>query len=537
MIDVMTKFIQHLIAKLFTSSSTTTTTRCTITTSASASATSSDENNKNTHENENDNKNNQNNDLVWYFSYGSNMNPSVFEQKRHITPLATRICYVPDYVLTYGEGALPYLESAFCTCIPRSQFNDLEEESKAKAKVKAAKVERDRDRDNSYHHHPEAEQHQEQEQRRRRPDIHGVAFLITQQQYERVLLTEGGWGWQAYRHHPVWNIGHYGVAEVECMEIASAITASTSTASTSTSTTNSTSTDSTSINTNTVSSNHRQKFKAYTLVGLLGSDGTKQRYDCNASQRYYNIVIEGAKSSGLPHLYQDYLKECHPPYNHSLQPQPNQNNRNTNTTFFALFVARNIMLVFYFPSILLEMGTLFVCWKWNNYITNSSRTSINKRNIDDDDEDDERNMDRQFTCTSGSLVLRRSPWLIGKVLYFYRFLVLETILTTILEDWCHIPNGFKNQHNSNHNDNHTNTNPTDSNSIRSAMRNHSNSQSNSSNDSNTNTNTNTRATIGGQGHFRDNVLKLQWSNNAVPVLPPLPSVSPAPHQVQSPVCA
>ena len=33
------------------------------------------------------------------------------------------------------------------------------------------------------------------------------------------------------------------------------------------------------------------------------------------------------------------------------------------------------------------------------------------------------------------------------------------------------------------------------------------------------------------------LMKLQWTNNAVPVLPPLPSVAPAPHQVQSPVCA
>ena len=32
------------------------------------------------------------------------------------------------------------------------------------------------------------------------------------------------------------------------------------------------------------------------------------------------------------------------------------------------------------------------------------------------------------------------------------------------------------------------------------------------------------------------LMKLQGTNNVVPVLPPLPSVAPAPHQVQSPVC-
>mmetsp|Transcript_12784 Transcript_12784/g.14361 ORF Transcript_12784/g.14361 Transcript_12784/m.14361 type:complete len:176 (+) Transcript_12784:173-700(+) len=158
MFDVITKFLQQIIKTMFASSSTAT--NCTASASASAAATSSDQINKNTHKNENDNKNNQNNDLVWYFSYGSNMNPAVFEQKRHITPLATRICSVPDYVLTYGEGALPYMESAFCTCIPRAQFNALEKlESKTKAKIER-KRDLDRDRE-SYHHHQE--QHQEQE--------------------------------------------------------------------------------------------------------------------------------------------------------------------------------------------------------------------------------------------------------------------------------------------------------------------------------------------------------------------------------------
>ena len=58
-------------------------------------------------------------DLIWYFSYGSNLNPEVFENRRKIKCRDHRVCYAPGYVLTYAEGILPYIEPAFCTCVKR----------------------------------------------------------------------------------------------------------------------------------------------------------------------------------------------------------------------------------------------------------------------------------------------------------------------------------------------------------------------------------------------------------------------------------
>ena len=127
-------------------------------------------------------------DLIWYFSYGSNLNPEVFENRRKIKCRDHRVCYAPGYVLTYAEGILPYIEPAFCTCVKRELLPPLASLSSSPL------VAGDRDDDNIRH----------------RPDIHGVAFLITRRQYEHVLMTEGGFGWQEYRYHPIWNTGQYG---------------------------------------------------------------------------------------------------------------------------------------------------------------------------------------------------------------------------------------------------------------------------------------------------------------------------------------
>ena len=94
-------------------------------------------------------------DHVWYFSYGSNMKSEVFCKRRGIVAQQIVRCQLPGYVLSYALDGLPFLEPAFATCVKREQS-----------------IEADA-----------------------RPDIHGVAFRITETELKRVLATEGGCGW------------------------------------------------------------------------------------------------------------------------------------------------------------------------------------------------------------------------------------------------------------------------------------------------------------------------------------------------------
>jgi hypothetical protein len=309
--------------------------------------------------------------LVWYFSYGSNMNPEVFEKKRKIRCRDYRVCYVPGYVLTYSEGIVPYLEPAFCTCVKREVLD-------------------------SEHKHKPLPQ---------RPDIHGVAFLITRQQYEHMLTTEGGWGYQSFRNHPIWNVGHYGEEEIECIEVLPEPDTTNNTNNTkntpneqSTSTTTSTT-----VQSSTIPRKHQngRRFKALTLVGLLGLDNPNRKpYDCNASQRYYDLVNVGARSSGLPCSYRSYLQTQHPAFSEK--------------TGRAVGFAKFVFWGWSVPPILVETFGIYYSLFWN---------------------------ERRKAPTDPVV---RPPWVLMKLCYLYRTFVLGYVLQTILFDWLKIPDGFKN---------------------------------------------------------------------------------------------
>lgn len=291
------------------------------------------------------NGDNEEKDLVWYFSYGSNMNPKVFEGRRKINCRDYRVCTVPGYVLTY-TAMLPYIEPAFCTVVPR---NELPEDDG-------------------------------------RPDVHGVAFQITREEYEHVLLTEGGSGWQEYRYHPTWTIGHYGEEEIECFSI---------------------------------EDSSRRSFNAYTLVGLFGSS---KLYDCNASQRYCDLVNVGAEKSGLPASYRKYLKERHHPF---VVPAKNR----LTTTF-----AKVICFLFFLPCILeFVVSTLCVLW--------------NRRKL----RNHQRRPKKAKESSSGRLLRKRFenvirlPWIVGRISYLWRIHVLENFLFPLLFDWLGLPNGLRNE--------------------------------------------------------------------------------------------
>ncbi len=288
-------------------------------------------------------------ELVWYFSYGSNMNPAVFEKKRKIKCKDFRVCKVPGYVLTYTQGMVPYIEPAYCTCVERSTIQCEDD----------------------------------------RPDIHGVAFLITRTQYEHMLLTEGGWGWQQYRHDPVWSVGYYAEVEVECHEIqpegSAALVLS-------------------------------KPFKALTLAGLLG---VRKKYDANSSKRYHDLVNAGAESSGLPKSYRDYLKKTHPPF------EP------TNCIYSK--IAEHIYLAALVPLFIFEIGTMQLCTRWSESKL-EQRESTKQHSLHDPSIPR-----RSFQDIS------RPPWIIMKLCFLYRTIVMELIVFTLLYDVCRFPNGFRNK--------------------------------------------------------------------------------------------
>jgi len=313
-------------------------------------------------------------DLVWYFSYGSNLNPEIFEKKRKIKCVDYRLCKAPGYVLTFTESMIPYCEPSFCTCVKRSDLPC--------------------------------------HQSNIRPDIHGVAFLITRQQYEHMLLTEGGWGYQEYRSCPFWGIGHYGEEEIECVEIEPERCCDGD---------NNNKDPPVSTTTTTSTEVPPQRFKALTLTGLFGNH---QRYDANCSKRYYDIVQAGAASSGLPTSYRDYLRERHPAY------EPSGCWRST--------LAFRLYFVFAFPCLVVELGTVHLCIWWNE------RKLAQQKMANDKTEGESSKQTKIETRRKRFEDVARPPWILMKLCQLYQITVLETIVTPFLTDWCKLPDGYRN---------------------------------------------------------------------------------------------
>jgi len=313
-------------------------------------------------------------DLVWYFSYGSNMNPDVFEKKRKIKCVDYRVCKAPGYVLTYTESMLPYSEPSFCTCVKRSELPSCDPNI--------------------------------------RPDIHGVAFLITRQQYEHMLLTEGGWGYQEYRSCPLRNIGLYGEDEIWCEEIEPERCGDGEN-------------DTVKQPPESTTTMPLRRFKALTLTGLFG---VHRRYDANCSKRYYDIVNAGAASSGLPTSYRDYLREQHPAY------EPSDSWRAT--------LARHMYMFFAGPCIFLELGSLNVAVWWNE--RKMAQKSENEKAQEEVPKQAKiATKEENATKRQRFKDVVRPPWIIMKMCSLYRTIVLESMVVPFI-DWCGLPSGYRN---------------------------------------------------------------------------------------------
>lgn len=52
-------------------------------------------------------------DLLWYFAFGSNMDPDVLGRVRQVHPRQSQPCKVEGYVLTFASRGFPYIEPGF----------------------------------------------------------------------------------------------------------------------------------------------------------------------------------------------------------------------------------------------------------------------------------------------------------------------------------------------------------------------------------------------------------------------------------------
>jgi hypothetical protein len=168
---------------------------------------------------------------LWYFSYGSNMSEEVFAKRRQIKSQESKCVKIPNYVLSYALDGLPYMEPCFATLYKREDYP-------------------------------------KEAGRDLRPDVHGVAFKITESEFQRVLATEGGSGWNDG------SCGGYRVSEVEALDYEG----------------------------NTMS--------VLTLTNLPRDNirGLEAFKNC-PSQRYKNLVVNGARSSGVDSAYVNWLEE------------------------------------------------------------------------------------------------------------------------------------------------------------------------------------------------------------------------------------
>ncbi|KAI0176000.1 hypothetical protein GGR52DRAFT_340157 [Hypoxylon sp. FL1284] len=161
-------------------------------------------------------------ELLWYLAYGSNMSSAKFTGDRGIVPLESARVRVPGWVLTMEIPGLPYSEPSFSSIAPRSSI----------------------------------------EEKDVTPDIVGLAYLITQDQYRHVLASEGGG--TAYRDIAI------------CGE--------------------------------PLEAEDRGKTGHSVLLRTLGSAMRRQPSPM-PSKRYMNLLLQGGKEADLPAKYLKYLTD------------------------------------------------------------------------------------------------------------------------------------------------------------------------------------------------------------------------------------
>eukprot|EP00878_Enallax_costatus_P023350 GHUV01024830.1.p1 GENE.GHUV01024830.1~~GHUV01024830.1.p1 ORF type:complete len:165 (-),score=21.19 GHUV01024830.1:290-784(-) len=113
---------------------------------------------------------------VWYFAYGSNMNPGTLTGRRMVRPQQSLPCKLPDHMLSFSVLGFPYAEPGFATIVPLAE------------------------QQHQQHPPPQSGRSQQQQTRPFRladvqhkgcQCVHGVLHRITKREWQFVQATEG----------------------------------------------------------------------------------------------------------------------------------------------------------------------------------------------------------------------------------------------------------------------------------------------------------------------------------------------------------
>ncbi|ORX95631.1 hypothetical protein K493DRAFT_314902 [Basidiobolus meristosporus CBS 931.73] len=105
---------------------------------------------------------------VWYLAYGSNMSKAVLTGRRLVKPIKSVPVRVPGYFLSFDHPGMAFVEPGFASV---RAFSDNPEDA---LESKFYPVTRSKRND--------------------APVVHGVAHLVTAQDFRQIQLTEGGGG-------------------------------------------------------------------------------------------------------------------------------------------------------------------------------------------------------------------------------------------------------------------------------------------------------------------------------------------------------
>jgi len=89
------------------------------------------------------------NQTLWYFAFGSNLNPKILTGFRNVTPAESHPCFLPGWYLNFDTVGLPYYEPSYASIGQHPILQD-------------------------------------------QPEVHGVVHQITREDYDRIKATELG---------------------------------------------------------------------------------------------------------------------------------------------------------------------------------------------------------------------------------------------------------------------------------------------------------------------------------------------------------
>ncbi|CAG8668696.1 8686_t:CDS:2 [Ambispora leptoticha] len=206
-------------------------------------------------------KNEDEKNYLWYLAYGSNMSTKTLTGFRGIKPKLSRACHVPNYFLSFDLRGTPYVEPCTGNILHFSPPTPTDGSHPIITREYAWEVHRrcntgmpfEWDEKNPMDSLP--------------PVLQGILYKITKEQYQKILMTEGVWGWDDIPTG-------YKELEVECVTY------------------------------------DGEKIVAKTLISKPGSISR----DLQASERYLNILKEGAREHNMNYNYQTYLARKIAPY-------------------------------------------------------------------------------------------------------------------------------------------------------------------------------------------------------------------------------